>query len=200
MANIKIIVEGALMDGHKVTFKAPCDCISVEKLDVRYIKDGEQVSKLFTMKDTHGNDLTGIGNLFMEGAYVHVILDTVRGFAYIQNAATNGYLEEKLKPILVGSVTEEYGGNLTAWKVGNIVVGSMVVFTAKSFTQGEYIEIGKEFPKPFGVSDVYSHGYFYANGETYPTMFMITKDGIMFCYPPKTGDYSINVQFSYICE
>ena len=93
MANVKIIIDGPLMDGHRVTFKAPCDCTVVEYLDVRYIKDGTQVSKLFTMKDTHGNDLTGIGNLFMESAYVTAVLNTNLGYAYIQNADTNGYLE-----------------------------------------------------------------------------------------------------------
>ena len=95
MANIKIIVDGPLMDGHKVTFKAPCDCSIIEYLDIRYVKDGTQASKLFTMKDTHGNDLTGLGNLFEEGAYVHAILDTTRGFAYLQNADTNKYIEER---------------------------------------------------------------------------------------------------------
>jgi hypothetical protein len=95
MANIKITIDGALMDGHKVTFKAPCDCTSVEKLKVLYVKDGAQVSKLFTMKDAHGNTLTGLGNLFEAGAYVHAILDTVNGYAYIQNPDTNGYLEGK---------------------------------------------------------------------------------------------------------
>ena len=93
MANIKIVVDGPLMDGHKVTFKAPCPCSEVEKLNVYYVKEGTQVSRSFTMKDTHGNDLTGIGDLFIEGAYVHVILDTIHAFAYLQNADTNGYLE-----------------------------------------------------------------------------------------------------------
>lgn len=99
MANIKITVEGPLMDGHKITFKAPCNCDAVEKLDVRYIKDNEQKSKLFTMKDAHGNDLTGLGNLFYKDAYVDVVLDPNSGSAYLQNAGTNGYLEGKTTPV-----------------------------------------------------------------------------------------------------
>ena len=99
MANIKITVEGPLMDGHKITFKAPCNCSVVDKLDVRYIKNNEQKNKLFTMKDAHGNDLTGLGNLFSEGAYVDVVLDPNSGSAYLQNAGTNGYLEEKTTPV-----------------------------------------------------------------------------------------------------
>lgn len=95
MANVIITIEGPLMDGHRVTFKAPCDCTGIEKLDVRYVQDNTQKSKLFTMKDAHGNDLDGVGNLFMEGAYVHAILNTALGFAYLQNSDTNVYLEGK---------------------------------------------------------------------------------------------------------
>lgn len=96
MANVKIMVDGALMDGHRVTFKAPCDCTIVEKLKICYVEEGTQKTRLFTMKDTHGNDLTGLGNLFSEGAYVDAILDTNSGVAYLQNAATNKYLEQKM--------------------------------------------------------------------------------------------------------
>ena len=99
MANIKITVEGPLMDGHKVTFKAPCNCDVVEKLDVRYIENDTQKSKLFTMKDAHGNDLTGLGNLFYKNAYVDVVLDPNSGSAYLQNAGTNKYLEQKTTPV-----------------------------------------------------------------------------------------------------
>ena len=99
MANIKITVEGPLMDGHKITFKAPCNCDVVEKLDVRYIENDTQKSKLFTMKDAHGNDLTGLGNLFYKNAYVDVVLDPNSGSAYLQNAGTNKYLEQKTTPV-----------------------------------------------------------------------------------------------------
>lgn len=111
MANIKITIDGPLMDGHRVTFKAPCDCTTVEQLDVRYVEDKTQVSKLFTMKDAHGNDLTGIGNLFSEGAYVHVILNTTNGFAYIQNADTNGYLENRMSQ-MVHMMMPDYENNV----------------------------------------------------------------------------------------
>lgn len=115
MANIKITVDGPLMDGHKVTFKAPCNCSIVEKLKVCYVENGEPKDRLFTMKDSHGNDLTGLGNLFSEGAYVNVVLDTNYGNAYLQNAGTNSYFEGMLRasngvPFRFG-VTEngEYG-------------------------------------------------------------------------------------------
>lgn len=111
MANVKIIINGTLVDGHEVTFKAPCDCTAIEYLDVRYIKDMQQVSKFFKMKDSHGEDLTGIGNLFVTGAYVKVILDTENGFAYLQNADTNSYIEEIKKSVSDGKV--EVAGAIT---------------------------------------------------------------------------------------
>ena len=91
MAKIKIISECPLYDGMPVTFKAPCDCTAVDGLTVAY----GTMSQSFGFRDAHGNDLAGIGNLFAEGAYVKVILNTENGYAYIQNADTNKYLEDK---------------------------------------------------------------------------------------------------------
>lgn len=92
MANIKITAPAPLYDGMAVLFKAPCACTAVERLAVSY----GGVEKVFTFKDAHGNSLTGIGNLFAEGAIVKALLDTVNGFAYLQNADTNAYLEGEL--------------------------------------------------------------------------------------------------------
>ena len=97
MANIRIDINGTLTDGQNVTFKAPCDCTAIDGFKVYYISDGAKVSKNFAMKDSHGNSLRGIGNLFKKGAYVHAILDTINGFAYLQNADTNSYLEDRLQ-------------------------------------------------------------------------------------------------------
>lgn len=96
MADIRLDLSGSLTDGQIVTFKAPCDCTAIEGLKVYYINNGNRVSKKFKMKDSHGNDLANIGNLFAKGAYIQAILDTNNSFAYLQNADTNGYLEEKL--------------------------------------------------------------------------------------------------------
>ncbi len=115
MANIRIIVNGPLVDGHKITFKAPCNCTEIEKLDVRYIKNESQTSKLFSLKDTHGNDLTGIGNLFMKDAYVSVVLDTNKSVAYVQNADTNSYIEGKFEEVydaMDGRLSLEDGGRI----------------------------------------------------------------------------------------
>lgn len=104
MANIKITVDGPLVDGHRVTFKAPCDSSQAEKLNVFYIEEDAQQSRLFTMKDSQGSDVTGFKGLFSQGAYVSAVLDTNGGFAYLQNADTNSYVEKKLE-IIRGTLT-----------------------------------------------------------------------------------------------
>ena len=101
MAQIKIDLGAKLVDGMDVKFKAPCDCTEVTGLLVAYINDkGAAAEKGFTFRDSHGNNLAGLGNLFGAGAYVKAILDTGRGYAYVQNADTNAYLEAKKAPAL----------------------------------------------------------------------------------------------------
>lgn len=105
MAKITITINGPLMDGHKVTFAAPCDCTEVDGLKVLYIEDGTRSSKLFTMKDAQGNTLTGLGNLFAKNSYVHAILDTNNNLAYLQNANTNKYIEQRFED--VGAILDD---------------------------------------------------------------------------------------------
>lgn len=100
MAKIKLTVAHELVDGEVLVFKAPCNCIDVDGIVVYYTvlteSNAKEESKTFVFKDSHGNTLTGLGNLFNAGAYVSVILNTTDGYAYIQNAATNKYLESKI--------------------------------------------------------------------------------------------------------
>lgn len=121
MANIKINVETTIFDGMPVTFRAPCDCTEIDGLVVYYPLATTGMShKYFTFKDTHGNALTGVGNLFSAGAYVKVLLDTENGFAYPQNADTNGYLEGRLAKLESDYVEDNYvetGLNGRAWRV-----------------------------------------------------------------------------------
>lgn len=91
MANIKIKSPEPLYDGMAVSFKAPCACTEVEGLAVTY----NYTETVFTFKDAHGNTLTGIGNLFAEGAVIKVLLDVENSSAYLQNADTNGYIESR---------------------------------------------------------------------------------------------------------
>ena len=98
MANVKVTLDYQINDGMSLTFKAPCDSTEVTGLIVYYpiITDetSTQTSKVFTFRDTNGNDLTGIGHLFVSETYVKVILDTTNNYAYIQNSGTNKYLED----------------------------------------------------------------------------------------------------------
>lgn len=89
MAYINVNSPCPVFHGMPITFKAPCDCTAVEGLVVAY---GDS-SYTFAFKDAHGNTLTGLGNLFMQGVLVKAILDIEGGYAYLQNADTNAYIE-----------------------------------------------------------------------------------------------------------
>ena len=102
MAQIKVELSGPPFDGMDIKFKAPCDCTEVTGLLVSY----PEGSQGFTFRDSHGNNLAGIGNLFSRGAYVKVLVDTVRGYAYIQNADNNGYLNGYLLAAAVNTYTQ----------------------------------------------------------------------------------------------
>lgn len=92
MGVIKVVSDRPLFDGMAITVKAPCHCTSVDSLSVSYL----DTSMNFSFRDAHGRDLADINNLFLQGAYIRVILDTKNGYAYIQNADTNSYLESAL--------------------------------------------------------------------------------------------------------
>ena len=100
MAYIKLTKNHPLVDGESLTFKAPCDCTEAAGIKVTYPIINESsastTTKTFTLRDANGNNLTNIDNLFVAGAYITVSLDVTNNYAYIQNPATNGYLESKL--------------------------------------------------------------------------------------------------------
>lgn len=97
MAKIRIDLAETLVDGMDIKFKAPCSCNEIVGLIVYYPAEDETTkTKDFVFRDAHGNDLTGIGNLFAKDAYVKVIVDTEKGYAYLQNADNNGYLNSAI--------------------------------------------------------------------------------------------------------
>lgn len=104
MAQIKIELSAPPVDGMDVKFQAPCDCTAVTGIVLHYpAEDGSAATKELTFRDAHGNNLAGIGNLFSQGAYVKVIVDVGNGYAYIQNADTNGYLNS----VTIGTYTQD---------------------------------------------------------------------------------------------
>lgn len=92
MAKIKVTSKCELYDGMSITFNTPCDSTTVDGVTVSC----KGTTQSFTFRDTHGNPLENQSDLFSEGAYIKAVLDTTRGYAYLQNADTNGYLEAKL--------------------------------------------------------------------------------------------------------
>lgn len=95
MANINVVVEKPIADGYKLKFRTPCDSTTIEGLEVKYpAKNGVgTLIKKFVFKDAHGTELSGVGNLFVSGVMIEVLLDVTHGVAYIQNADTNSYVE-----------------------------------------------------------------------------------------------------------
>lgn len=103
MANICVEIARPIEDGTILTLRAPCNCDVVEGVKVTYptVTDDAitQTSKNFTFRDVHGKNLTGIGNLFSEGALIQVMLDVTNEGALILNADTNEYLENKFSTV-----------------------------------------------------------------------------------------------------
>lgn len=125
MANIRIDLQD-LVDGMEVVFQAPADCSQITGLIIYYPspEDGSEIYKIFSFTDAHGNDLSSINELFAAGVYVKVILDIVNNHAYIQNADTNGYLENHIqnKNNPHGVTASDVGA---FYKIANITSGSM---------------------------------------------------------------------------
>ena len=95
MANINVVLDKTVSDGSKLKFRTPCDSNIIESLEVRYpAKNGVgTIIKKFVFKDAHGTELSCVGNLFVRGVMIEVLLDVTHGIAYIQNADTNSYVE-----------------------------------------------------------------------------------------------------------
>lgn len=94
MANIRIDLNHAPLDGETVSFKAPCNASDITGLVIYYQNESNQtVSKEFTLNDANGGDIGVLDNVFAEGAIVKVILDTDQSNAFVQNPDTNTYLE-----------------------------------------------------------------------------------------------------------
>lgn len=103
---IVVAIDHFIEQGSSIKFKAPVDCSAITKLQVQYNTAGETTSKVFAFADANGNDIGEVANLFAADAIVKVILDIEAnidgngmGAAFVQNANTNAYLEERLDNI-----------------------------------------------------------------------------------------------------
>ena len=97
--NVRVDLSTPIYDGMEVKFKAPCDAAEVTGLNLYYPKDGVQESQNFAFADANANNVGHIDALFAAGAVVKVILDLETNMAFIQNADTNSYLENRFKEI-----------------------------------------------------------------------------------------------------
>jgi hypothetical protein len=110
---IQVILEHFIEDGSEIKFRAPVDCTNVTRLQVQHIdKESKQTAyKMFAFADANGNDVGEVNNLFAANAIVKVVLDLnnglgidgVDGAAFVQNADTNAYLEDRLKDTVKAS-------------------------------------------------------------------------------------------------
>ena len=116
MANIRINIDHATKDGLELVFRAPCDASDVTGLTVHSIT--ADTTQEFKLTDANGNDLGAINHLFAGSAVVKVILDVTQGKAFVQNADTNKYLEDRFIDLenKVGkdgiSATHEWNGTV----------------------------------------------------------------------------------------
>ncbi len=162
MANIKLEIDHTLRDGELLTFKAPCNCNTVDGIKVCYPgTDGVATSKVFAFTDAHGNALTGVGDLFITGAHIAAVFDTTNNKAYLLNADTNQYLEGSKAPAGYGLGVENapycedvdyafQGGffsvdDLSGWPNRMTAIGSLLVIPCQKYDPTTQILFDKEF-------------------------------------------------------
>ena len=95
MANIRVDLNGPIVNGQSITFKSPANCADVTGLIVYYLDNGSTSYRVFQFADSHGTNVGG-KNLFASDVLVKVILHTEFSRAYVQNADTSAYLEAQL--------------------------------------------------------------------------------------------------------
>ena len=95
--NIRVDLNTPIKDGTEVVFRSPVDCSQITGLVLYYPgTDGNTSSKEFAFADAHGNNVGDIDHLFAENVVVKVILDVTTSMAFVQNADTNAYLEQRI--------------------------------------------------------------------------------------------------------
>lgn len=97
---IRIDLGYTVEDGSEIKFKSPVSASATTGLIAYYPDaDGVVVSTEFAFADAHGNNVGAVDHLFAENAVVKVILDLDTNNAFVQNADTNKYLEDRFADI-----------------------------------------------------------------------------------------------------
>ena len=122
MANLRIDLQAPIIEGQTLTFKSPVDCSQVTGLIVYYPEDDVTVSKVFQFADAHGNDIGDL-DLFASDSLVKVILHVPELLAFVQNADTNAYLEQKFVDVTLYATDPNNDGNIVLQYGGNVVPG-----------------------------------------------------------------------------
>lgn len=94
MPYIRVNSDTPVVDGQRLTFRAPADCSQVLGLQVCYFDRHKDKTLYFSFADAYGKNINSTDS-FKQGALVEVILDTTNDKAFVQNANTNPYLEAK---------------------------------------------------------------------------------------------------------
>ena len=144
--NVRVDLSTPVYDGMEVKFKAPCDAAEVTGLNLYYIKDGVQESQNFAFADANANNVGHIDALFAAGAVVKVILDLETNMAFIQNADTNAYLENRFKEIGGGG-----GGGATEVYAAEYDLVDMVLLSnfgemESAFLSGKIVTLSSSTP------------------------------------------------------
>lgn len=100
---IVLLLDHSIEHGSDIKFKAPVSCEVVSILQIQYKTTAEEsIIKNFAFADANGNNVGKVANLFAKDAIVKVILDfdanidgQGTGAAFVQNADTSKYLEDK---------------------------------------------------------------------------------------------------------
>ena len=125
--NVRVDLSTPIYDGMELVFKAPCNASEVTGLNLYYLTDGVQESQNFAFADANANDTGHLDSLFAEGAVVKVILDLDTNMAFVQNADTNVYLEERLTALENAIASGGGGGS----------VGSVVLYTPQKLNDDQ---------------------------------------------------------------
>ena len=113
MSKIRVTSRCEIYDGMTITLKAPCDSTEVDGLNVYDTTGNKQT---YSFRDVHGTNVSAVADLFEANSYITVTLDTGNGYAYLQNADTNSYLEgviEDLQESISGKASTSHSHALT---------------------------------------------------------------------------------------